>query len=419
MATTLIRVADGVSEQKNTKGDTWYSVTLDSVQTAITNAGLPAGAKITNARLVVEAHYTGALNLAKIYVYAGWSTSTSSITYQYVNGDRIGTSAANYYSGYILTSIFNGANDYRAPFTLNKRGCSYLTVWLKTANVTARKHFIDDVYIEVTYEIVPKYTVSLTPGTGCASVSGGGSYFQGDSATISCTSLPGYDIGASGIVRWQDSAGNIVFDYTPHTFNVYQNYSLTCNLYPNVYWIEYKPGFYGDYIDSSATRSFSIDYDKDFTIHSNTFFKANTNHPITINFQDGDTITPVVKYREFDNWYSENTTAYYSPGQVVRNLTTTHGKTIVLTAQWKAPYFIMPTPGAKEGYEFIGWEYRGTIYPPGASFKPQENLVSTTIVAVWNRLKIEDVYGGNTKAGVYVSNTECKAVYVGNTKVYG
>ncbi|MBQ9913547.1 MAG: hypothetical protein IJO73_04895 [Clostridia bacterium] len=79
MATTLIRVADGMNEQKNSKGDTWYGVTLDSVQSILTN-NIPSNAVISNARLVVEAHYTGALNLAKIYVYAGWGTSTSNIS---------------------------------------------------------------------------------------------------------------------------------------------------------------------------------------------------------------------------------------------------------------------------------------------------------------------------------------------------
>lgn len=418
MASKTISNIWSVSEKVGTSTkDKWFACPISTLNSALNNTNnIPSNAKITGAKLYVKADFDCGMVFANVYIKYGFG-GTSNINASLLGETKTTSTDPLYYpdSG---VDVFKYLSSTLSPFAFSTANGSYLAFMFKSSNIFSKTYTINEVRLDITYEI-PKYTITLNKGTGCASVSGGGTYDRGASATISCTSLPGYDIGGSGIVKWQDSAGNIVFDYTPQTFNIYQNYNLTCNIYPNVYFIEYSPGFYGDYINSTMERVFNAHYDEDFTIHSNTFFKVNTNHSITINFKDGDTISPMVKYREFDRWYSEDTGAYYTAGQVVKNLTATHGATITLTAQWKAPYFTVPTPADKDGYEFVGWEYQGTIYPPGASFKPKDNLISATAIAVWNRLKIEDVYGGNNKAGVYVANTECKAVYVGNTQVYG
>ena len=183
----LIKVHDGIEETKWTKGETWLGVSLDDCQTAIQNE-LGTDKVITNARLCVASHYTGALSMANIYIYAGWSTSTSSITHNWINGDALTTSRKDFYSSYRLSDIFSNTH---YPYTINKNGCSYYTIYLKTGNATQRKHFIDDVYIDVEYTTRHTISIDVTP-SGAGTTTGQGTYDYGTNVTIAAYPKSGY-----------------------------------------------------------------------------------------------------------------------------------------------------------------------------------------------------------------------------------
>lgn len=134
--------------------------------------------------------------------------------------------------------------------------------------------------------------------------------------------------------------------------------------------------------------------------------------------------TEETKSRDFMHWLFyhageefEGYTCNYNAGYESWNLATDNGATSTATAQWsESVKFTLPSTPTKDGYKFLGWSDGTKTYKAGATYTATGN---TTISALWEKVKIEDVYGANTKATVYVANTEVKEIYVGNEKVYG
>lgn len=446
----LIKVHEGISEQKNSKGETWLGVSLDSCQTAIQNE-LGTDKVITNARLCVAAHYTGALNIAQIYIYAGWGTGTTNINYEWISGNKLSTSRKDFYSSYRLSDIFTSTT---YPYTINKQGCSYYTIYLKTANATMRKHFIDDVYIDVEY--TTRYSVSVAPGAGGSVSTTGGTYNAGSSFSVSAYPAIGYNF-----TGWSNGA-----TANPYTFTVNSNVSLTANFAPISYNISYNAnGGTGSVGAQSASFGSNITlptggFSKQYTIicdygYENKREVSYLNAPFN-GWEDRGNIVGAdgVEYSwtQFDAPFYANTqtdvygvfgynkynllTHYiyngqyegrapvssdgsrgvYPGGATVNSLCSTEQGSASLYAQWGVLYANLPAAPVRSGYEFLGWQYMGINFPAGGAIQVGTDL---TFVAQWRQTKVLNTYGGNKQAAVYVSNTECKAVYVGNTKVYG
>ena len=184
------------------------------------------------------------------------------------------------------------------------------------------------------------------------------------------------------------------------------------NVYVDVSYSE-KPKYYVAYSANGGSGTMATDtvYIGDsYSVKSNSFTAPTVSMTL---IGAGDNIVDT-KSKSFSNWLGSNGT-YYSAGQSVSNLASSGG-TITMSAQWGNPSFTLPAVADTETDRFLGWYFDNTVFEAGYTFSSAWDI---QFVAVWEAKKIKKVYGGNTQATVYVANTECKAVYVGNIKIYG
>ena len=145
------------------------------------------------------------------------------------------------------------------------------------------------------------YTVTCLAGTGISSASGSGVYYKGESASITATVRTGYTWSS-----WSD--GNTA---RSRTITVNEMRGLTANATPNSYTVQYR-STYG----TGSTASSSHTYDENKALTSNGFSRT------------GYT---------FLGWSTSATatTATYTNGQSVKNLTATPNGTVTLYAVWQ------------------------------------------------------------------------------------
>lgn len=396
----------------NSNSDRYFALPISTLNTVIGNANL-GRVNITNISLSftvwVECSQTITPKYSVGYSHATGSIGTyliadSSVYSNKTRGEK--NDSVNLNAALSNNILYNTYGNY-IVFRV------YSTEWGK------KSFSVENVKLTITFDAIPQYTITLYAGTGVSSVSGGGTYYRGDTATISATLAPGYYLEGNDTCFWSEANEqfqNYVYGTKTVSFTVEKNLTLYAWMYPNIYYIRYNtnggsssPNMYDD----------RVDYNTDYTIRGNEWF---TGREITLNLKDDDVVVnKIVKNKDFITWLRRDTEEIYNPGKVIRNLTTEHLKTFHLDAQWAQPVFILPAPEPKEGYDFLGWKYIGqTLYQPGDGFQlEKDGTISTTLLAQWQKQKIEDVYGANTKATVYVANTEVKEIYVGNTKVYG
>ena len=145
------------------------------------------------------------------------------------------------------------------------------------------------------------YTLTCVAGTGISSASGSGVYYSGESASITATVRTGYTWSS-----WSD--GNTA---RSRTIRVNSMQGLTANATPNSYTVQYR-STYG----TGSTASSSHTYDINKALTSNGFSRT------------GYT---------FLGWSTSPTatSATYTNGQSVKNLSSTNGATVTLYAVWK------------------------------------------------------------------------------------
>lgn len=285
----------------------------------------------------------------------------------------------------LATQINNGL-----VVTINLNSDNYgSTSGLKNYRVWAK-----NIKLDVTYEEKPQYTLSLSAGTGCASVSGGGTYYQGQTVTITAAPATGYIWSG-----WSD--GNTS---QTRSITVNSNLSLTANFTPITYYIVYNANGGSGTINTQVCK-----YDTSYTLSNCTF----TPPTVTLTFSNG--VAAQTKNKAFKYWQDDYTNTIYAAGTTIKNLRDTNGYVSQLLAIWDNCSFTLPTP-TQEGYQFLYWFDGTNSYNAGDVITLSADYKLT---AVWKQIKIEKIYIGNTKATVYVGNTEVKAVYVGNEKIYG
>jgi len=292
----------------------------------------------------------------------------------------------------------------------------------------------------ITY--TPQYTVSVGKGTGIHSVTGGGTFDQGSSVTVSATPSTGYHF-----TNWTYGSST----YTPNpwtiTTNITSNISVTANAAINSGTVYYyanggtsKSGYSQDSLGKSTTTS-AVNYSSTAanlynvdTLFSRTGYHSSSDATA---WRYGSATATT-----YFNQASQNFSSYFDSASE-------HGSTFNLYANWIANTYtinynanngsgstaatsctydsnatIRSNGFTRTGYKFIGWntaaDGTGTAYSEGQSVR---NLTSTnggsiTLYAQWEALATMFVkVDGSYKAGIpYVKvNGEWKratAVYV-------
>lgn len=210
---------------------------------------------------------------------------------------------------------------------------------------------------------------------------------------------------------WASSANGAGFQFSPGgKYNLNNNMTLYAQYNPIKYNVEYNAH------DGTGTMADSVyTYDTAKALTANTFTRAGY---------------------EFIGWSTSPTatTATYTNGQSVKNLTSTNGGTITLYAVWKPnEYYIYYNSNGgtgtmansyhyydtveslsankftKDGYTFLGWSRNSTaITPTYTDGQTVKNLISTTggvtLYAVWQKNPV-------TATSISVQNMPTKTIY--------
>lgn len=172
-------------------------------------------------------------------------------------------------------------------------------------------------YIDIYRNI---HTVTLNKGIGIASVTGAGTYYYGQSATISAELLTGY--------KWLNWAGTVTYGNISNTFTVDSDKTFTANAEPITYTVRFNGN--GNWNTSQGSYTQQFTYDVPDALTPNKFTRPDSTTYNNVFYKKG---------YEFIGWGTSSTqkTATYSDKQTVKNLTTSDGATIDLYALWKKP----------------------------------------------------------------------------------
>lgn len=396
-------LSGGISHSMSTDTN-YYSVSIDTINSVLNSSGIPTNAEITNISINVNVSFTfhGWVGTMRAYYAYGFGNNgsisthlkSSTAIHDGSTGDKSNSKSSS-------TNINSYMSSKLSPFALGKAYGSYFTVSLQSDNVLSKTINVDSVTLTVDYKI-PTYTVSLACDNGGKELVGAGTYSRGTVINIACTNQTGYRF-----TQWSD--GNTT---NPRSITVNSDINLTAYHNPITYYVSYG-GATGNGWETMATDT--VKYDEDYYIKQCSF----THIPHTIKLYRITDYVEMTKDVAFDYWEDFSQNKYYA-GEKKKNLRDTPEASIGLTACWKAPTFTLPEPEPLSGHKFTGWIY----FQDGNELKCQAGDKITTMdidafFAEWEKVKLENVYGGNKKTTVYVGNAEVKAVYVGNTQIYG
>lgn len=187
----------------------------------------------------------------------------------------------------------------------------------KTASISYTVTQANTKYIDIYRNT---YTVTLNKGTGIASVSGAGTYYYGQSATISAELLTGY--------KWLNWTGTVTYGNISNTFTVDSDKTFTANAEPITYTVRFNGN--GNWNTSQGSYTQQFTYDLPATLTPNKFTRPDNTTYNSVNY---------IKGYEFIGWGTSatQTTATYTNGQSVSNLKNTDGAVLDLYAIWKKP----------------------------------------------------------------------------------
>lgn len=272
------------------------------------------------------------------------------------------TGGGTYEQGKTATLTATPATGYRfVKWSENNSTANPLTVSVSgAATYTA-------VFEKSTYNI----SVTASP-SNVGSVSGGGTYTHGNTATLTATPNTGYKF-----VKWSD--GNTS---NPRTFTVTGGGTYNAEFEPITYYVTYS--------GAGALPTQSVKYDESFRTYSRIedgFVAAK----IKVTF-DANGGTCDREYQEgectLQRWQDSDTGTFYQEYQVYSNLRSNDGDVVNLTARWGGVAIQPPYP-TRAGYKFLGWQsdLDGFIY---LQLNPNQLLYwafveSQTLVALWEK----------------------------------
>ena len=344
------------------------------------------------------------------YTFVGWGTSSSSTSSSYTGGSSYSFSGnTTIYAiwkahTYTVTYNGNGATNGSTASSSHTYGISKAL----TSNGFEKKYTITYNYNgngNANTTATSTYTFSGWSKTSSGSVSYSNGQSVSNLTTVDGDTITLYAKWSGGAVTlptptrtgyrfngWYSASGGGVqkgtggASYTPTT-----NETLYAQWLPNTYTIAYN----GNGYTSGSTASSSHTYDEEKSLTANGFSRSYT---ITYNYNgNGSANTTATSTYTFKNWNSSanGTGTSYANQAKIKNLTSTHGATVTLYAQWNSTSVILPTP-TRVGYVFNGWyddSVAGTkIGESGAAYTPSKNV---TLYAHWTAITYTVTYNGN------------------------
>ena len=196
--------------------------------------------------------------------------------------------------------------------------------WSRVADATYKAASISYTVTGANTKYVSVYRnthiVTLYKGTGIDSVTGAGTYFYGQTATINATLTVGY--------KWINWTGTTTYSNISNSFTVDGDKTFTANAEPITYTVRFNGN--GNWNTSQGSYTQQFTYDLPATLTPNKFTRPDNTTYNSINYIKG--------YR-FIGWGTSatQTTATYTDKQKVKNLKNTDGAVLDLYAIWKKP----------------------------------------------------------------------------------
>mgnify|MGYP000080611124 CR=1 FL=1 len=196
--------------------------------------------------------------------------------------------------------------------------------WSRAADATYKATSISYTVTQVNTKYISvyrnTYIVTLYKGTGIDSVTGAGTYFYGQTATINATLTVGY--------KWINWTGTTTYSNISNSFTVDGDKTFTANAEPITYTVRFNGN--GNWNTSQGYYTQQFIYDLPATLTPNKFTRPDNTTYNSVNY---------IKGYEFIGWGTSATqkTATYIDGQTVSNLKNTDGAVLDLYAIWKKP----------------------------------------------------------------------------------
>lgn len=196
--------------------------------------------------------------------------------------------------------------------------------WSRAADATYKAASISYTVTGANTKYVSVYRnthiVTLYKGTGIDSVTGAGTYFYGQTATINATLTVGY--------KWINWTGTTTYSNISNSFTVDGDKTFTANAEPITYTVRFNGNDNWNTSQGSYTQQFT--YDLPATLTPNKFTRPDNTTYNSVNY---------IKGYEFIGWGTSatQTTVTYTNGQSVSNLKNTDGAVLDLYAIWKKP----------------------------------------------------------------------------------
>mgnify|MGYP004453741117 CR=1 FL=1 len=237
---------------------------------------------------------------------AGWKIN-SYLQQVYVRYQNVNGSWGNY------SEVTNKKYDYGSTVSWSRAADATYKAASISYTVTAAKTSHVDVYRNT-------HTVTLNKGTGIDSVTGAGTYYHGQTATINATLTVGY--------KWINWTGTTTYSNISNSFTVDGDKTFTANAEPITYKVRFNGN--GNWNTSQGSYTQQFTYDLPATLTPNKFTRPDNTTYNSVNY---------IKGYEFIGWETSatQTTATYTNGQSVINLKNTDGAVLDLYAIWKKP----------------------------------------------------------------------------------
>lgn len=196
--------------------------------------------------------------------------------------------------------------------------------WSRVADATYKAASISYTVTGANTKYVSVYRnthiVTLYKGTGIDSVTGAGTYFYGQTATINATLTVGY--------KWINWTGTTTYSNISNSFTVDGDKTFTANAEPITYTVRFNGN--GNWNTSQGSYTQQFTYDLPATLTPNKFTRPDNTTYNSVNY---------IKGYEFIGWGTSatQTTATYTDKQEVKNLKNTQGAVLNLYAIWEKP----------------------------------------------------------------------------------